>query len=271
MNQPSQQNNIPLYNPSSSNNNNNIPFYNSNRIFSTPSSMTTIPHTNNNDFSPNNTVVHHPNDSVTPINHPIPSQNNNTTSTTPQNTVLPQESTVSPQAHSVPTNPSLPNIPIPTHTPPPSRLPIPTSCPPPRRSTRLAALQSSSFPSEAHAAANNYNTDDYSTAFLTEFSPLHDSHYLLPVTLDPFFISSSSSLGEALTALATGHTELTLDPNDNPLWATAITSSEHKYWIAGARDELQSLKDLNVFVLVPRSDLLHGQRPLKGKLVCKQK
>ena len=41
--------------------------------------------------------------------------------------------------------------------------------------------------------------------------------------------------------------------------------------LAGGRDELKSLKDLKVFVLVPRSEIPCRQRPLKGKLVCKQK
>ena len=40
---------------------------------------------------------------------------------------------------------------------------------------------------------------------------------------------------------------------------------------AGGRDELKSLEDLQVFVLVPRSEIPLGQRPLKGKLVCKRK
>ena len=43
------------------------------------------------------------------------------------------------------------------------------------------------------------------------------------------------------------------------------------YWIAGARDELRSLEELNVFILVPHSAVPRGQRPLKGKLVCKCK
>ena len=68
-------------------------------------------------------------------------------------------------------------------------------------------------------AIDTYDSDihDYSAAFLSEFSPLHDFHYLLPITLDPSFISSSSSLGNALMALATGGTELTLNPDDDPL------------------------------------------------------
>jgi hypothetical protein len=50
-----------------------------------------------------------------------------------------------------------------------------------------------------------------------------------------------------------------------------LASAEREYWIAGARDEIRSLADLNVFVLVPRSAMPRGQRPLKGKLVCKRK
>src|SRR5438105_5041208 len=38
-----------------------------------------------------------------------------------------------------------------------------------------------------------------------------------------------------------------------------------------AREELRSLTDLQVFTLIPRSDVPRGRRPLKGKLVCKRK
>jgi hypothetical protein len=62
-----------------------------------------------------------------------------------------------------------------------------------------------------------------------------------------------------------------LDLSDDPTWAQALASSECEYWIAGARDELESLEKLKVFVLVPRSELPLGQRPLRGKLVCKRK
>jgi Reverse transcriptase (RNA-dependent DNA polymerase) len=62
-----------------------------------------------------------------------------------------------------------------------------------------------------------------------------------------------------------------LDSCDDPSWAEALTSPDREYWIAGGCDELNSLKDLNVFVLVPCSEVPHGQRPLKGKLVCKWK
>jgi hypothetical protein len=106
-------------------------------------------------------------------------------------------------------------------------------------------------------------------AFLTKFAPVHDSHFLLPLKLE--LSQSCSSVSEALSALAVGATELELDPDDDPLWAKAIASPEREYWVAGARDKLKSLNNLKVFVLVPRSEILHGQQPLKGKLVCKQK
>ena len=50
-----------------------------------------------------------------------------------------------------------------------------------------------------------------------------------------------------------------------------ISSPNHEYWIAGAKDELRSLEDLNIFILVPCSEIPHSQCPLKGKLVCKRK
>ena len=68
-----------------------------------------------------------------------------------------------------------------------------------------------------------------------------------------------------------GTLEPTLDTDDEPTWAQAMGSDECEYWIAGGRDELKSLEDLKVFVLVPQSEVPTGQRPLKGKLVCKRK
>ena len=50
-----------------------------------------------------------------------------------------------------------------------------------------------------------------------------------------------------------------------------LASPEREFWIAGARDELRSLENLRVFVLVPHSELPKGKHPLKGKLVCKRK
>ena len=119
-------------------------------------------------------------------------------------------------------------------------------------------MQPPSDSSATLASLNNYDLDDYSSEFLSEYSPFRDSHYLLPLTLHDS-LTSSSTLGEALTAITTGATELSLNPDDDPLWATAITSPEREYWVASACDELQSLKDLNVFVLVLCSEILQGQ------------
>ena len=76
---------------------------------------------------------------------------------------------------------------------------------------------------------------------------------------------------EVLSALADGSLEPTVHADNEPLWAQAIASDEQEYWIAGSRDELRSLEDLKVFVLVPRSKMPCGHHPLKGKLVCKRK
>jgi hypothetical protein len=62
-----------------------------------------------------------------------------------------------------------------------------------------------------------------------------------------------------------------MDADDDPLWADALASPEREYWIASAQDEIRSLRDLKVFVLVSHSDVPTGQRPLRGKLVCKRK
>ncbi len=78
-------------------------------------------------------------------------------------------------------------------------------------------------------------------------------------------------ISKVLTAISSGDTETVLNTGDDPSWATALTSPEREYWVAGARAELKSLEDLQVFVLIPHSELPHGQKPLKGKLVCKRK
>jgi hypothetical protein len=79
------------------------------------------------------------------------------------------------------------------------------------------------------------------------------------------------TIPEILAALSDGNISPSLDTGDDPTWAEAINSPEREYWIAGGREELKSLEDLKVFILVPKSDIPSGQRPLKGKLVCKRK
>jgi hypothetical protein len=110
---------------------------------------------------------------------------------------------------------------------------------------------------------------DHALAFLSEYSSLHDTHDLFPA--DIHLEGPSLSVDNVLASLEDGSLVPLPDDDDEPLWAQAMASDEREYWIAGGRDELQSLKDLKVFVLVPRSDLPRGRRPLKGKLVCKHK
>jgi hypothetical protein len=67
------------------------------------------------------------------------------------------------------------------------------------------------------------------------------------------------SIEEMFATLSSGDTEPVLETDDDPTWATALASFEHEYWIAGARNEIKSLEDLKVFVLVPRSAMPHNQ------------
>jgi hypothetical protein len=105
-------------------------------------------------------------------------------------------------------------------------------------------------------------------AFLAEFVPYCDTHYLLPLDVPA---SDFVSMPEVLAAAVSGSLEPNMDADNDPLWSEALTSSKWEYWIAGAEDEIRSLGDLKVFVLVPRSDVPAGQRPLCGKLICKCK
>ena len=105
-------------------------------------------------------------------------------------------------------------------------------------------------------------------AFLAEFSPFWDSHSLIPLDLSDL---SPYSLDGALAAITDGLLEPLLDNDNDPKWAKAMASPEREFWIAGAQDDLQSLKDLKVFALVPWSSVLKGKHLLKGRLVCKHK
>jgi len=125
---------------------------------------------------------------------------------------------------------------------------------------------------EEHAARRATQQDDHTDAFLSEFAPFCNTHHLVPTDLNlddhaPFF----PSVDEVLSAMADSTLEPTLDTSDDPSWPEALVLPEREYWIAGVHDELKSLEDLKVFVLVPRSEVPRGQRPLKGKLVCKRK
>jgi hypothetical protein len=74
-----------------------------------------------------------------------------------------------------------------------------------------------------------------------------------------------------LLAITDGSLEPSANSDDDPLWAEVMASPEREFWIAGACDEIRSLENLQVFVLIPRSELPKGKWPLKGKLVCKHK
>ena len=191
--------------------------------------------------------------------------NNTTDNNTNNNTVPPQEH----QVASPPASPTSFSQP-PTSPPPPSRIPL-------RRSSRLAAKSNPLSPQDQCLSASTPDpflstisiTDPFHSAFVSEFTPLSHSHTLIPIYLAADHIYSSVS--EVLSAIATGSAETVLDDNDDPTWTTALESPDREYWIAGACEELKSLADLKVFVLVPRSDIPQGRRPLKGKLVCKRK
>ena len=105
------------------------------------------------------------------------------------------------------------------------------------------------------------------TAILSSFSPLSGSHDLLPLSIP----GSSLSVDYVLSAIVDGSMEPSVDTNDDPLWSATLASPNKEYWVAGAREELKSLKDLNVFILMPRLSAPNGCCPMRGKLVCKCK
>jgi transposase InsO family protein len=218
---------------------------------------------------------------------------------TPPSWDIPTYTSLPDASASIP-HPDLSSIPIPPPDPPPIPNPPPNHNPPsiphppPLRRSERTHTQTSRTDSRdglAHdsrltaairdAAASTARRQeervtrradhprDHTHAFLSEFSPVRDSHELIP--LDLCTGGSFTTIDEVLSAIADGTAEAETDMGDDPTWKEAIASPEREYWIAGGREELKSLEDLKVFVLVPRSDVPQGQRPLKGKLVCKRK
>ena len=255
-------------------------------------------------FPPNPPV---PSIDISPVtlsqnNDPPPNQNNTVTDhTVPpnHNTVSNQNNTVPPEEQHFPTSPNSANPP----TIPSSLLPtVPTL----RRSnrtrfssardvtndgllpdSRLSSAISDSKASSARTRASRLNLpsvpeahvstflddlppDDFTHAFLSEFSDLRETHDLLFLDLPS---DCDIPLQAFLSDIETGSLEPAChaDTDDDPSWREALASPEREYWIAGAREELRSLRDLQVFVLVPRSEIPRGKRVLKGKLVCKRK
>ena len=122
------------------------------------------------------------------------------------------------------------------------------------RSPRIATLQQ-------HMSNEVLYTEHMNTPlpnFLSHFASVCDTHYLIPVSVSPD--SPSQLIPQVLAAITNGNTEISINDNDDDLsWASALASPSCEYWIAGAQDELKSLADLKVFVLIPHSDLPPGQ------------
>jgi hypothetical protein len=133
----------------------------------------------------------------------------------------------------------------------------------------VAAISDPCYTSPVDAATSvDDDGDDNVLAFLAKFVPYCNTHCLFPLDVPT---SDFASVPEVLAAAASGSLEPDMDADDDPLWSEALASPEQEYWIAGAEDEIRSLGDLKVFVLVPCSDVPVGQRPLCGKLICKRK
>jgi hypothetical protein len=66
---------------------------------------------------------------------------------------------------------------------------------------------------------------------------------------------------------------LTVDVEDPDalLWHEALASGEKEKWLDGARSELRSLEEMEVFELVPRSAVPSNRKVLRGRFVCRLK
>ena len=131
--------------------------------------------------------------------------------------------------------------------------------------SHLAAAISDVAASVAHIrATRNDGPINSIYAFLAEFSPFCNSHNLLPLDVAS---TDATSIPSFVAAIADGFLEP--DLKDEPKWHEALQLPKREYWIARGHDEICSLHELKVFILVPHSKVSHGARPLKGKLVCK--
>jgi len=272
-----------------------MPIQTDNLVTQPPFSVITqipSPNSESNYTSPYHTVTPSPSTIVTrptnsmanTVNRNTATSNNVTSNTVTSNTVntnTTTSSTVADPFH----RPLTPPSPLTPLSPSPSLddLPAPPPNPPLRRtscipvpSTRLTSNDGlrhgqrlASAISDARLSATRRQeerTQDHALAILTEYSDVGDTHELLHADL---CLDDTLSIEDTLAALSDGSFEPELKPDDEPTWAQALASPEREYWIAGGRDELKSLEDLKVFVLVPQSEVPRGHRPLKGKLVCK--
>ena len=99
-------------------------------------------------------------------------------------------------------------------------------------------------------------TDEIHFAFLSEFLLLHNTHDLFPLH---FTHSNFASMEIFLSSLSDSSVEPIFDTGNDPSWSSAICSPERKYWIARVCKELHNLADLQVFILIPHSDIPHGR------------
>jgi hypothetical protein len=81
------------------------------------------------------------------------------------------------------------------------------------------------FPSTSTTSMDN-DGDSNVLAFLAEFVPYCDTHYLLSVNVAA---SDFTSVPEVLTAAADGSLEPNLDVDDNPLWSKALALPKQEY------------------------------------------
>ena len=72
---------------------------------------------------------------------------------------------------------------------------------------------------------------DHTSAFLSEYSDVSDTHDLIPTDLS--FEGTPPSVDYILSALSDGSLVPTPYDEDEPLWAQAMASNEQEYWIAG--------------------------------------
>lgn len=116
---------------------------------------------------------------------------------------------------------------------------------------------------QAACLCTTANITDHTSAFISKYIPVRNTHDLFSAHLS---INDFSSVDNVLSALTDGSLKPTVGPDDKPLRTQAINSDKQEYWITGGHNELQSLQDLKVFILVPCSKLPHGHHPLKGNL-----
>jgi len=219
-------------------------------------------HAQPSDLMPGKTVLLNP-DAPPSWEVPLPEQNflppkPRSSSPAQDRRPIPCSSPIIPVTYSDPISTSAPTVPpqlasVPSQ-PADAPLPQPVALPP---------VQPPICHSE-HLAARSH---PLATALLTRYSKVSHLHDLLPLSIS----DQPLPVKEVLAALANGSLKPIPDVGDDPLWVDALASPDKEYWIAGTRDEIQSLSDLQVFVLVPRSSVPNGRRPMHGKLVCKRK